>query len=318
MNRQILALLAAIAVAVTLSACGGGGGGGSEIGTASPSQPPGGTAPLGPRPESAFASAAMYVPTGAASKSFAVSDCMAADKSAAKTTVTMATVVIQANGDIVFFGAVGSATVAELARINFADTNDRQVYGGKRISGDFGHAVEYFTADDRDMELSSFGGGFRSSSPTLSYNCSTGITTATLVLQQPLGQARVVSNIVAGSTGTVAISPGSSSVPYTQTASIVSWDSRSTTATFARFISFNLDTAQFGQGTLLNPKMHTPIPFSLPALGSAISGFYEESLSSTGDKTVFFEHDNIEVLYRRYANPAANIGIGREFRFYPS
>jgi hypothetical protein len=315
MKRQTLALLAAMAVAVALSACGGGGGGGGESGTASPSQPPGSTTP---RPESAFASAAMYVPTGAASKSFAVSDCMTADASAAETTVTMATVVIQANGDMVFSGAVGSAPVAELARINFADTSDRQVYGGKRKSGNPGHAVEYYTADDRDMELSSFTGGFRSSSPTRSYNCSTGITTATLVLEQPLGQARVVSSIVTGSTGTVAIRPGSSSIAYTQTASIASWDSGATTATFARFISFNLDTAQFGQGALLNPSTHTPIPFSLPALGSAISGFYEESLSAFDGKTINLEHDNIEVQYRRYANPAANNGVGREFRFYPS
>jgi predicted small lipoprotein YifL len=316
MKRQILALLAVMAVAVTLSACGGGGGGESSTAssTAPPSEPPVGTAP---RPESPFASAAMYVPTGTESKSFALSDCMRGDTSAAETTVTMATVVVQDNGDMIFSGAVGTATVAELARINFADTNNRQVYGGKTKSSNAGHVVEYYTADGRKMNLSSFAGrGFRSSSPTFSYNCSAGITTATLVFQQPLSQARVVNSIVTGSTGTVDIRPGGSSPSYTLTASIVSWDSGATTATFARFISFNLDTAQFGQGASLNPSTHTPIPFGLPALGSAINGFYEETLSTTGDMTVFFEYDNIEVQYRRYGNSRVD-GIDRTFRFYP-
>ena len=307
MNSLIFKLVAVACAAAFLAACGGGGGGSPAAGGSGGSQPP-------VRVESPFASAAMYVPTGDASKSFALSGCSRDSDSAP---VTSATLVIQANGDMVFSGAIGTGTVAELARINFAETNSRDVYGDVNNSNP-GTEVDYYTADGRDMGIDSYGttGGFYSSSTTEDYDCSAGPTTATLTLQQPLSQARVVSNIVTGSTGTVALSPNGVSVgEYTQTGSIVSWDS-GRTGTFARFISFNLDTAQFGQGNSLDASTHTPVAFALPSPGSSIYGYYEEYLNSSGDKTIYFEYDNLSVRYRRYADPSANSGNGRQFRFY--
>ena len=306
MKSLIFKLVAVACTAAILAACGGGGGGSPVAGGSGGSQPP-------VRVESPFASAAMYVPTGDASKSFAVSGCTRSSDSAP---VTSATVVIEANGDMVFSGAIGTGTVAELARINFADTNQRDIYGDIGNSNP-GSEVDYYTADGREMGIDSYHitGGFYSESATAEYGCSAGPTTATFTLQQPLSQARVVSNIVTGSTGTVALSPSSVSVgDYTQTGSIVSWDS-GRTGTFARFISFNLDTAQFGQGNSLDASTHTPVAFALPTPGGSIYGYYEEYLDSTGNKSIYFIYDNINVSYSRYADPAANSGNGRQFRF---
>jgi hypothetical protein len=295
MRSRIFGLLAAIIAAATLGACGGGGGDS-----------------VASRIESPFASAAMFVPTGAASKSFPVSSCVRISDPAP---VTSATLLISANGDMAFSGAIGTGTVSELARINFADTNNRAAYGDID-AGDTGFQVDYQTADNRIMSIGSYGtGSFYSNSPTAAYECNAGPTTMTFALEQPLSQARVVNNIVTGSTGTVALQPDSSVGSYTQTGSIVSWDS-GRTGTFARFISFNLDTAQFGQGNSLNPSTHTPVAFALPALGSSIYGNYEEYLDSFGNKTIYFTYDNINVYYRRYADPAANAGNARQFRMY--
>jgi hypothetical protein len=286
--------LVACAAAV-LAACGGGGGSQQTV-----------------RTESPLASASMFVPTGQASKSFALSSCTRYTSSGS-TAITSATVVISSNGDMVFSGALGTASVAELGRINFIDTNYRDVYGDADTTPYF--EVDYQAADGRYISLWN-SSGFNSRPATgAAYNydeCTVGPTTATMTLEQPLSQARVVSNIVTGSTGTVDISP-SISGQYTQTGSIVSWDS-GISATFARFISFNLDTAQFGQGNTLDPSTHTPVAFALPTPGSNVNSYYEEYLNTNGDKTIYFTYDNIDVRYRRYANPAT--GFGRQFRFY--
>ncbi len=287
--------LAACAVAV-LAACGGGS-----------------TQQAG-RAESPFASANMLVPTGQASKSFALSGCNRYMGSG-NTPITSATVVISSNGDMVFSGALGTATVAELGRINFAETNYREVYGDAGSSTYL--EVDYSTADARYMYIynnSGFASYPASGAAYSSDSCTVGPTTVTMTLEQPLSQARVVSNIVTGSTGTVNISP-SIGGSHTQTGSIVSWDS-GRTGTFARFISFNLDTAQFGQGSSLNASTHTPVAFALPTLGGTVYGYYEEYLYSNGDKKIEFQYDNIDVQYTRYANPSSNAGNGRQFRFY--
>jgi hypothetical protein len=297
--------------AALVTACGGGGGGsagGAGTGGAGAGEQP----PV--RTESPFASASMFVPTGQASKSFALEGCIRSAGSG-NTPITSATVVISSNGDMVFSGALGTASVAELGRINFADANERDVYGQADTSPYF--EVDYGAADGRDMYLWNNSGFFSRPASGAGFNhddCSIGPTTATMTLEQPLSQARVVSNIVTGSTGTVDIS-ASVSGGYTQTGSIVSWDS-GVSATFARFISFNLATAQFGQGSSLDPSTHTPVAFALPTPGSNVRSYYEEYLDTNGNKTIYFTHGNIEVRYRRYADPASNSGNGRQFRFY--
>ena len=301
-TSRIYGVIAAIVAVAGLTACGGGGGGAGSDQRAS-------------RVESPFASANMFLPTGQASKSFAVSGCTRF-VGAVTTAVTSATVVIQTNGDVVFSGAVGTGTVAELQRINFADANSRDVYGNS-ASDRIGSAVSYLTTDDRSLILESIGtsGEFNMRSTNVVYDCTTGPSTLSLTLEQPLSQARVVSNIVTGSTGTAELTPFGITVGnYTQTGSIVSWDS-GRTGTFARFISFNLDTAQFGQGNSLAANTHTPVAFALPALGGTIVGFYEELAKPNGDKTIYFRHDNAYVNYTRYADPATQ-GTGRRFTFY--
>ncbi len=315
MNRlRILGAIAAIAVAAGLAACGGGGGGGVSTGGGSGAGDSGGVQ-LPVRVESPFASANMLVPTGAASKSFAVSGCTRAALPGPSVAIpiTSATVVLTANGDMIFSGALGTALVAELGRINFSDANYRDVYGAAGSPTYLG--VDYEAADRRGMYLWN-DSGFENNPSSGSFRdkCSVGPTTETMTLQQPLSQARVVSSIVTGSTGTVQLS-SSISGAYTQTGSIVSWDSGVTGGAYARFISFNLATAQFGQGTLIDSSTHTPVAFSLPAPGSTVSGYYEEYLSSSGDKTIYFRHGNIDVRYRRYADPDSNGGNGRQFQF---
>jgi hypothetical protein len=298
-----IGLLSIAVLIANLSGCGGGGG--VDGGTSTVKEPV---------PDAAipFASAAIYLASSQTSNSFIVSDCTRFDDS---TAVNSATVVIQANGDMAFLGALGSAPITELARINFSETSSRDVYGNTDQSN-VGFEVDYYKADGSSMSLYSYDsvGGFRSLTPSARYDCSVGPSTNTLSLQQPISQTRVVSNIVNGSTGAVQISP-SGITEHTQTGSIVSWNS-GRAGTFSRYISFNLDTAQFGQGNSLSPATHTPIAFTLPTIGSAFTGFYEEFLDSNGDKTIYFTHDNIDLRYRRYADPAANADFSRQFRMY--
>lgn len=302
-NIQRLRILATLIGVTTLGACGGGGGGGSTDG---------GNKEPATRAESPFASAAMYVPTSQSNKSFTVANCTRFDDSAA---VTSTTVALQANGDMVFSGSIGAASVTELARINFSETNSRNVYGNTEQAG-VGFEVDYYKPDGSYMNLYSYNssGGFRSSIASVRYDCETGPSTTTFSLEQPISPSRVITNLVMGSVGSMQVSP-SGIVDHTQTGSIVSWDSGNT-ATFARFLSFNLETAQFGQGNSLNASSHTPIAFALPPLGNTVSGYYEEFLDTNSDKTIYFTYDNIDIRYRRYADPAANGGIGRQFRMY--
>ncbi len=148
---------------------------------------------------------------------------------------------------------------------------------------------------------------------TIEYVCTPATSTETLTFEQPLSSARVVSHIVAGSTASVTVVP-SGSITHTQTGSIVSWDT-GRTGTFARFVSFNVDTAQFGQGDTINPAAHTAVNFAQPALGSPVYGQYEELLAPDGQKTMYFNYDNIDLSYRQYGTGSATPGQ-RQLRLY--
>jgi hypothetical protein len=130
MNRILKSSLLALSLAsvALLSACGGGG---------STS-----TTPEQAQVQPAWGSPAMFVPAGQSQISVAVSDCTLGGRRAVSQSVSAQqavaaantdaigspTLVITSAGDVIFSGVLsGSSTVAELVRLNFADTSDRAI-----------------------------------------------------------------------------------------------------------------------------------------------------------------------------------------------
>lgn len=282
-------------------ACGSGSGGG--VGA-----PPIATPPTSLQSE--LASPALAIAPGQASKNFDLTGCF---RVADSKPITSANLSISANGNISFSGSIDSAPTTQLAFLNQSDTNQRQLLvraESAGITSEFG----LFTNDKR-MDISTLDNRrFVYSEPIVQiYKCEPGPATTSFTIEQPLTSSRIVSNIVANSSSTVSLVPSSvASDNYTQTGSIVSWDS-GRTGTFARFISFNLETAELAQGSSLNPTSHSPVPYALPISGSVVTANYVEYLNPNGNKEVTFKYDNIDVRYTRIA--ANNT---RQFRFSSS
>lgn len=281
----------------------------TELGTCAAAAPA-----TGPRVDSAFASSAMYVPAGQGSKCLSLAMCKRESDNAP---VNLATVVVQANGDMVFSGAIGTTTIAEIARVNFAETTMMSIQTRGIPSN---NTVFRAKSNTKDMFVNSgYSGGFfyDDSALGLRYDCKLSAGADFIPLEQPLSAARVISNIVTGSTGTAIVSTTINTGSYTVTGSIVSWDT-GRSGTYGRFASFNLDTAQFGQGNGLNASNHTPISLAIPASRTQdfSTGDYGEDLSNaSGTKSVTFSTENIAVRYQLFGSnsPMPN---RRQFRMF--
>lgn len=281
----------------------------TELGTCAAAAPA-----TGPRVDSAFASSAMYVPAGQGSKCLSLAMCKRESDNAP---VNLATVVVQANGDMVFSGAIGTTTIAEIARVNFAETTIRSIQTRGIPSN---NTVFRAKSNTKDMFVNSgYSGGFfyDDSALGLRYDCKLSAGADIIPLEQPLSAARVISNIVADSTGTAIVSTTINTGSYTVTGSIVSWDT-GRSGTYGRYASFNLDTVQFGQGNALNASNHTPISLAIPASSrqDLSTGDYGEDLSNaSGTKSVTFSTDNIAVRYELFGSNSSTPNR-RRFRMF--
>ncbi len=122
MQVRALYIFAVLGMTAVLAACGGGGDNASSPGSDAPT-----------RMDVPFASPAMFVATGQSSKSLSFTACQ---RKSDATPVSSATLVINATGDLVFSGATGTASVAEIGRMNFADMQSKYVstYSGPSTS----------------------------------------------------------------------------------------------------------------------------------------------------------------------------------------
>ncbi len=309
MTLQAFKFLGTVLIASALLACGSGGGTGDPVVPANPGMPITPVTPPSTNNALLISSPSLAVVTGQPSKNISLAGCI---RLADSQPISSATLVIEASGDMIFSGSIQSAPVAQLARLNVADTNQRQlVVRADAISVRPEFLV--FTASQRmDIGLIEMPRFVYSAPIVQIYKCEPGPSSTAFQIEQPLTNARVVSTIVNGSTGTVSLSPsGGTTADYTQTASIVSWDTGST-GTFARFASFNLDTAQLGQGTSLNASGHTPVAYTLPSSSSLARTQYTEYLNPNGNKQISFEYDNIKLCYTLRADNT------RDFRFAKS
>lgn len=307
MTMQAFKLLGAAVMASALCACGSSGGAGDTGASATPITPP--VTPPSTDNALAIASPSLAVVTGQASKSINLTGCL---RVADSQPVSSTTLVINANGDMIFSGSTQAAPVVQLARLNLADTNQRQLLlraAAASIQAD----LAIFTPSQRiDLSLIDTPKFVYSAPIVQIYKCDPGPSTADFKIEQLLTSTRIVNTIVTGSTSAPTLTPvGSTTADYTQTGSIVSWDTGAT-GTFARFASFNLDTAQLGEGPSLSASSHTPVAYNLPSSGSSVRAQYVELLNPSGTKQISFEYDNIKFCYAQLANNA------RDFKFAKS
>jgi hypothetical protein len=257
--------------------------------------------------QSELASPALAIASGQASKNFDLTGCF---RVADSKPITSANLSISGNGNISFSGSIDSSPPTQLAFLNQSETNQRQLLV-RAESASITSEFALFTSSKR-IDISTLDNRrFVYSEPVVQiYKCEPGPATTSFTIEQPLTSSRIVSSIVANSSSTVSLVPSSvASGNYTQTGSVVSWDS-GRTGTFARFISFNLDTAELAQGSSLNPTLHSPVLYALPISGSAVTANYVEYLNPNGNKEVTFKYDNIDLRYTRIATNNT-----RQFRF---
>jgi hypothetical protein len=320
-KNKIIAWLALGTAVAALSACGGGGGSSSETaGGTTTSTTPGTTTGTGTEttgPVAATSSPALMVPAGQANLTLNVFNC---EREGDGENLTSTSLVIQNNGDVAFYGAIDGKPVAELSRMNFADLTSNLIEGGSvksflpvfnfEIKADSGRSMKLNMVSGTTGSFSVDGGAEDS------YLCDRAPFYRDVKFEQSPSSTRVVNAIVKDDKAPlirlkpVEIPTGS----YAQTGNIVSWDSGGNRE-FLRYISFNLETAQMGHGSSINPATHTPVAWTLPAFDGDIPAFYSETKELNGNTSIAFGRSNILIQYTRYANPAANDGYSREFRF---
>ena len=185
MNMMHLLRAAALcASAVLLVACGGGDGAAPSTSTA-------------PKEFTPWASPAMFVPEGQASVSMPLT-C----KDYNSSPVTSATLQITSAGDLVFSGAVGTATLAELVKVKYAEATYRYIDSTLQ-EGNSGASVE-LNKDDTEMaatwqERRGYSDFYaRNEGEEGTYSCSLPSGSASFSLKRPLSEERLAATVLKG------------------------------------------------------------------------------------------------------------------------
>jgi hypothetical protein len=282
-----------VATAFVLIACGGGGGSG---GSSLPSLD-----------EAATGSAALIVPPGQSSLKIDLTNCIQTTVAGGTTrTVSNANVVVDTAGNLAFSGAVGTATLAELLRIDLNESNmpvgDRVIYSAPTdpIAANIGYSVEY-EADNKFIALDTFNATrFSANTSALRHVCKLSQGTASFVVQSSPSPSRIVNTVLTNISGTVAIS-NFAAVTYTFANNIVSWEKAATsTSVIGKYLSFNLRTGAIGSGQSLDSSTHTSLNYQALRANPGTRSAYEENFAGQQGKYIrlIFGHFNIEVNQR--------------------
>jgi hypothetical protein len=265
--RQLTTLfkILPIAAAAFLVACGGND-------TASPSQP-----------EVPFASPAMIVPSGAASKSIPLSAC--------NNGLQTATLVVNSSGDMILSGApMGTTTITELNRINYATASYQNVVGSNSPSGASTYIYQRNAGGSIETNVYSAGNYFNSSkstAPSHSYNCSLANGSASFAFATLPSSARLASQMLSGITGitTTGVVSGSftGGVGYWDNWSSGYTDNPSTADETIRYFSLNMTTGAFGTSPTPNVVGNSYV-VTLPTTPTSTYAYFSESINA-GTKT---------------------------------
>ncbi len=257
-----------------------------------------------------FASAAMVVPAGQASKSIGLTGCSAFLRSNNQSSVAISitpTWVIFANGDLVVTAGLGTATSAtEFVRVNDATAVEKDVWGS--LSGSSTDLNLYYeNADGTEIygEVETSGLEtetlLRAKSSTHQIDCSLAAGTSAFTLTVLPSSARVASTYLSGVTGTTVDTSELAGATYTFVNSVISWDSGGTSTYADRFLSFNVVTGELKTGTSMASITRT-IALSTVVTPST-NVYYEEWIQDDGNREVYFElSTNVDIYMNKVGN----------------
>jgi hypothetical protein len=283
---------AAVAASVVslLAACGGGGGTAPSAGMSSE-----------PEVFIPFASPAMFVPPGAASKSVPLTACNEG--------LQTATLVINSSGDMILSGAPsGTTTISEIHRINYATAKSQNVYAA---NSPFGLTLSIYQEDATEhlsASINPSSSDFRSSKLP-SYRCSMANGTSSFALTTLPSSARLASLMLSGITGITTTEVISGSF----TGGVAFWDNwystyeanPSTTDESIRHFSLNMSTGAFGASPTPNVS-GTAYVITLPTTPTSTEATFSESMGN-GEKSFYLNvvtpsSGNLSVYFRRIGN----------------
>jgi hypothetical protein len=242
-----------------------------------------------------FASPAMIVPPGAASKSIPLSAC--------GNGLQTATLVVNSSGDMILSGApMGTTTISELNRINYATASYQTVSASNNPSGPSTYIYQSSAGGSIETNAYSTGSYFNSSkiaAPSHSYNCSLANGSASYALTTLPSSARLASQMLSGITGITTTNVVSGSF----TGGVAYWDNFPSGYSqnpaqddeSIRYYSLNMSTGAFGTSPTPNVA-GTSAVISIPTTPTSTSAYFSES-NSNGTKSFYLNVDKGNVGY---------------------
>jgi hypothetical protein len=229
--------------------------------------------------EAAFASPAMIVPPGAASKSIPLTEC--------NNGLLTATLVVNSSGDMILSGAPsGTTTISEIHRINYATATFQSVSGSNDASGP---SVYVYQSDSSGQIIAQAypSGSYFNSSRSPNYTCSLANGSSSFALTTLPSSARLASQMLSGITGitTTGVVSGSftGGVAFWDNWSSGYTDNLSTADETIRHFSLNMTTGAFGTSPTPNVVGNSYV-VTLPTTPTSTYAYFSESIDA-GTKT---------------------------------
>jgi hypothetical protein len=279
---KILPVAAATAI---LAACGG-------------SDNPTAGSPEVPVPPVPFASPALIVPAGQASKVIPLSGCSNAQT---------ATLTVNSSGDMILTGApTGTTTIGEILRINYSTASYRYVEAdindvGPGVVRAYIHLRDASGNNIYSRNTSNYLIAYKQSNDT-NYNCSLTNGSSSYALTVPPSSARLSSEMLSGITGITTTNVLSG----TFTGGVAYWDNDrfvNGPDQNVRYFSLNMSTGAFttSPSPSVPPTSVTSYPLTLPN-NTSTYGFFSEEINN-GQKNFYFEvGNNIRMYITRIGN----------------
>jgi hypothetical protein len=256
MHSTLFKLLPVASAAALLAACGGS----DTAGLAADA------------PQVPWASPAMIVPPGAASKTIPLTACGSGFQ-----TVTL---VVNSSGDMIVSGAPsGTTTISEIIRLNYATAGYKSVSGQNSASGpsasvSLSDASGYIQAD-----VFSGGGSFYSTKVTPAHNfgCSLVNGSASFALTTLPSSARLASQMTNGITGVdTSTQPGASA---TFVSGVATWDGLGGGSSPYRYTQLNVNTGALGSSANSTGTFATTV-ITLPTTPTSTYAYFNEDIDN--------------------------------------
>ncbi len=222
-----------------------------------------------------WASPAMIVLPGAASKTIPLTGCDSGFQ-----TVTL---VVNSTGDMIVSGAPsGTTTISEINRLNYATAEFKSVSGQNSTSGPRAEVYMSNSAGIISAEVTSTGSGgsfysAKSTAPLHSFNCSLANGSASFALTTLPSSARLASQMTNGITGIDTTSqPGASATFVT---GVATWDGVGGGSSPYRYTQLNVNTGALG-GSATSTGTFVTTVITLPTTPTSTYAYVNEDMAN--------------------------------------